>query len=419
MKAILFLFLFFIGASVSSQEEIVYDVKIKGIKKTKESFVKKILATKNGQRLDSLVLQEDIIRLKRLPAITHAYFQVFYSHENLYNVFIHIEENKTVIPVVNFWTSTNQQFSYKLGLFDYNFLGRNITFGGFYQNNGFDTYAFSIRTPNLFSKRFGLAFNFMDWKSEEPLYFNNSSANYMYNNISYEVMGLYEINFKNTLNFGLNFFNEKYRYLTGATDPSIPQNLDLQKTLVKLVYMYDSLDYYYQYIQGYRSILYTQFVTSNNEFQDDFFIAWNDFFYYKRIGQKGNWANRLRMGLSSNQETPFAPFALDNNINLRGVGILVDRGTGSMVLNSEYRHTLIEKNWFVLQGNVFVDAGTWRNPGGKLNDFFQSENVRVFSGVGLRFIHKKIYNAIFRIDYGYGITENESRGIVFGIGQYF
>ncbi|MDT7830816.1 outer membrane protein assembly factor [Flavobacteriaceae bacterium S356] len=418
-KFLFFLTMLFVMTSVFSQEKKVYDVKIKGANKTKISFIKKILTTKNGRTLDSLVLDEDIVRLKRLPAISHAYYQVFYSHDELYNVFIYLEENKTVIPLVNFWTSTNQQFSYKLGLFDYNFLGRNIAFGGFYQNNGFDTYALNFGAPNLFSKRFGLAFNYQDWKSEEPLYFNNLSANYMYNNISYEVLGLYEVNFKNTLNFGLNFFSEKYKYLSGATDPSVPQNLDLDKILLKLVYMYDNLDYYYQYVDGFKSILYTQYVTSNNNFQDKFFIAWNDFFYYKRVGDRGNWANRLRMGLSSNQETPFAPFALDNNVNLRGVGILVDRGTGSVVLNSEYRYTLIEKNWFVLQGNAFIDAGTWRTPGGKLNDFFQSENIRIFSGVGLRFIHKKIYNAIFRIDYGYGITRNESKGIVFGIGQYF
>jgi hypothetical protein len=37
----------------------------------------------------------------------------------------------------------------------------------------------------------------------------------------------------------------------------------------------------------------------------------------------------------------------------------------------------------------------------------------------LRFIHKKIFNAIFRIDYGFGLTQGSSRGIVFGIGQYF
>jgi hypothetical protein len=66
-----------------------------------------------------------------------------------------------------------------------------------------------------------------------------------------------------------------------------------------------------------------------------------------------------------------------------------------------------------------MDGGTWRNPGGDFGDFSESENLRVYPGVGLRFMHKRIFNAIFRIDYGYGITKNSANGIVFGIGQYF
>ena len=126
--------------------------------------------------------------------------------------------------------------------------------------------------------------------------------------------------------------------------------------------------------------------------------------------------------MSSNEKTPFAPFALDNNVNLRGVGILVDRGTGSFVWNTEYRHTVYDKKWLAIQTNVFTDFGAWRNPGGKLNDFFKKENVHIFSGIGLRFISKKIYNATFRIDYGFRILDKEKGskgGLVFGIGQYF
>ena len=32
---------------------------------------------------------------------------------------------------------------------------------------------------------------------------------------------------------------------------------------------------------------------------------------------------------------------------------------------------------------------------------------------------RSIFNAVFRLDYGIGTGENASRGIVFGIGQYF
>ena len=330
-----------------------------------------------------------------------------------------MEENFTIIPDLNFWTTTNKRFAYKIGLYDYNFLGKNITFGGFYQYNGFDSYGINFKAPNLFSRNWGLAINHQNWTSEEPLFFNNQTANYKYNNVSIEALALYQINFKNEINFGINFFTEKYEYLFGATDASIPQNLNVNKVLFKFVYSYDNLDYFYQYINGFKSVLQTQYVSSKNDFQENFLIAWNDFFYFRRIGERGNWANRMRFGLSSNQDSPFAPFTLDNNINLRGVGILVDRGTGSIVLNSEYRYSFVDEKNFAVQSNFFVDAGSWRNPGKSLGDFLTEKNIRVFTGVGLRFISKKIYNATFRIDYGIGLTKNSAQGFVFGIGQYF
>ena len=425
MKFRTFLFFLLIPTFVLSQEKQIAEIKIKGTKKTKTDFIKSLLSTKEGQPLDSIALDNDIILLKRLPAISYAYYQVLYSHKDLYNVFIYVEENFTILPEVNLWTTTNNQFSYKLGIYDYNFLGRNIAFGGFYQNNGFDSYAVNFKAPNLFSNKWGLAVNHQNWKSEEPLYFNDESANYLYNNISFEVLGLYQINFKNQINFGVNLFKEKYQYLFGNIDfttTEIPETLDLNKALLKLVYTYDSLDYYYQYVNGFKSQLYVQYVLTENDFQNEFYIFWNDFFFYKRVGEKGNWANRLRFGLSSNENTPFAPFALDNNVNLRGVGILVDRGTGSIVLNSEFRHTIYDKDWLAIQTNIFSDFGSWRNPGGKLNDFVKEKNIRIYSGIGLRFISKKIYNATFRIDYGFSVLNQKGQskgGLVFGIGQYF
>ncbi|MHB0754762.1 BamA/TamA family outer membrane protein [Polaribacter sp. M15] len=404
---------------------MVNSITIKGANKTKVSLIKSLLITRVDQPLDSITLKNDIILLKRLPAISHAHYQVYHSHKNNYNIFIYVKEHHTIIPEINLWTTTNNVFSYKLGLYDYNFLGNNITLGGFYQFNGFDTYAINFRAPNLFSKKWGLAVNHQNWKSEEPLYFNEVSANYLYNNISFEALGLYQINLKNTINFGVNLFKEKYQFLSGNidfTNSSVPKTLSLNKALLKLVYSYNNLEYNYQYVSGFKSILYAQYVITKNNFQNDFYIFWNDFFYFKRIRENGNWANRLRFGLSANENSPFAPFALDNNINLRGVGILVDRGTGTIVLNSEYRHTIYDKAGIAIQTNVFSDFGSWRNPGGQLNDFVQEDNIRIYSGFGLRFISKKIYNATFRVDYGFSILNtkaNSKGGFVFGIGQYF
>ena len=103
------------------QEKMIYDIKIRGAKKTKASFVKKVLESKSGKVLDSLALKKDIARLRRLPAISHAYFQVFHSHDNLYNVFINIEENFTIIPFANFYTTNDNEFAYRVGVNEFNF----------------------------------------------------------------------------------------------------------------------------------------------------------------------------------------------------------------------------------------------------------------------------------------------------------
>lgn len=400
-----------------SQEKIVHDLKIQGNKKLKTSFIKKISSIKQGVALDSLVIEQDILRLKRLPSVSYAYYQVFKSEGNQYNVFYNIEENFTLIPSLNIYTTNDDEFAFRIGLQEFNLFGRNIALGGFYQKDVYSSVALNFRAPYLFSNRFGLAVNIQDLTTQEPIFFDDATEDYRYDNDSFEVLGLYKINFKNRVELGLNYFTEAYNII-GDNINNRPE-IKVNKWLTKFIYEYNSLDYFYQYISGFRSQFNFQYVTSGNEEILDFFIGWNDFFYFKRIGKRGNWANRLRMGLSTNNKTPFAPFSVDNNINLRGVGNVIDRGTGVVVLNTEYRHTFCEKEWFVLQGNAFIDSGTWRNPGGDFRDFSRSKNMRVYPGLGLRFTHKKIFNAIFRIDYGIGITPGATQGLVFGIGQYF
>jgi outer membrane protein assembly factor BamA len=414
-----FILFSFLSLFSFAQDKMVYDLKIQGNKKLKTSFIKNISNVKAGVVLDSAVIEQDILRLKHLPSVSHAYYQVFLSEENQYNVFYNIEENFTLIPYANVFTTNDDEFAYRLGLNEFNLFGRNIALGGFYQKDIYDSYAINFRAPYLFSNRLGLAINYQDLTTLEPVFFDNSSSDYKYNNKSYEVLGLYQFDFRNRIDLGLNYFTEDYQYRSGATNPNVPLELNVHKWLVKGIYQHNRLDYYFQYVSGFKSQFNFQYVTSTNDALPDFFIGWNDFFLFKRVGEKGNWANRLRLGLSTNDETPFAPFSVDNNVNIRGVGNIIDRGTGVIVFNTEYRYTLYEKNWFVLQGNAFIDSGTWRNPGGDFGDFGDSQNIRVHPGLGLRFIHKKIYNAIFRIDYGHGITEDTTKGFVFGIGQYF
>ncbi|MFT5750638.1 MAG: outer membrane protein assembly factor BamA [Flavobacteriales bacterium] len=415
----LILVLVFFANQSYGQEARVLDLKVQGNKRLKTSFVRLISELKPGAVLDSAIIEQDIIRLKRLPSVSHAYYQVFESEPNVFNVFYTIQENFTLIPQLNVYTTNNDEFAYRVGLYEYNTLGRSVAFGGFYQKDIYDSYGVNVRAPFLFNNKVGIALNFQDLTTQEPVFLDEGVANYKYNNTSFEVLGLYAFNFKHRVELGVTFFNEDYSFLTGATNPSIPQDFNIDKELYKAIYEYNGLDYSYQFTSGFKSTFNFQYVISSDATLPDFLIGWNDFQYFARVGDFGNWASRLRLGLASNRDSPFAPFSVDNNLNIRGVGNTIDRGTGAIVLNTEYRHTVYEKDWFILQANAFIDGGTWRNPGGDFGDFSDDQNLRIYPGIGVRFIHKQIFNATFRVDYGYGITPGATSGLVFGIGQYF
>jgi outer membrane protein assembly factor BamA len=402
-----------------SQEQRITAVAIIGANKTKESFLKKVISVTKNQALDSIAIASDIRFLIRLPSVSNASYKVT-PNENGYNVAYTIEENFTIIPYFNIYTSNNSEVAYRIGISEYNFLGRNMVVGGFYQKDIYDSYRISIKAPYLFSKKFGLGLSYQNFTSLEPVFFTQGTVDFKYNNTSYEFLAMYELNGKNRFSTGVNFFTEDYKYQPKEGDVAPPiSNLIEEKVLYKLIYQYDDLNYNYHYVSGFKNIFNFQYVTSEtNVSSPNFLIGWNDFLFYKRHKTRGNFACRLRLGLATNNNSPFAPFSLDNNVNIRGVGNVIDRGTGSIVLNTEYRYSILDKPAFCIQGNAFIDTGSWRNPGGNLDDFVSHKNIVVFSGLGLRFIHKRIANAVFRIDYGIGVTE-KTHGLVFGIGQYF
>lgn len=417
MRIVIYILLFSFSFSFS-QEIIVDSISFEGTKRMNEKFLIELILTKKGTVLDSLQLQNDVTLMNRLNGVSQSEYKIVMISPQSAKVNYIIKENFSLIPNLQLWT-TDDVAAYKVGLYEYNFLGRNMTIGGFYQYNAFSSFGINFAAPQLFNARYGMELNIQKWASKEPVTINDEKANYQYENMAFEVLGVHQINFKNRIKLGFNLFNEKYQYIDGATDVNVPQTLDVNKQMAKFLYSYDDVTFNYYLWDGIRNNLYVQYVISDNSFQNKFLIAWNDFLYYKKVNSNDNWATRLRVGLSSNDKSPFSPFSVDNNLNIRGVGNLIDRGTGTFVLNTEYRKTLYEKNWFVLQGNAFVDMGSWRNPGGSLSDFVDSKNVKVYPGLGVRFIHKTIFNAIFRLDYGYGISSNASRGFVFGIGQYF
>lgn len=416
-KVIFFLFVL-PSLNLNSQTKIVENIEWNGQERMNIKFMNSFIETKIGDILDSVKIERDISALTRLNGISNVNYNV--STKNIgYEITFTLIENLSLVPSASLWTTDEAAAAFRIGIYDNNLSGKNATLGGFYQYNRASSFGLFFSAPFLFSPNLGIESSFQRAASIEPIFVLDTPARYQYTITGIEVLGVYSIDYQNSMKLGINVFEEKYQYVSGDINNDVPQLLELNKILFKSNYIYDNLKYNFYLVTGFKSTFFGQYVITPNDINNNFIIAWNDFSFFKRIGKKGNWASRLRVGLSSNDDSPFAPFALDNNLNIRGVGNIVDRGTGTIVFNTEYRMTLYEKKWFVLQGNAFLDSGSWRKPGGYFGDFVDIDNIKVYPGIGLRFIHKTIFNATIRIDYGFGITPNSTNGIVFGIGQYF
>lgn len=266
----------------------------------------------------------------------------------------------------------------------------------------------------------GLAANVQQIHLREPLFFETTTVSYNYSLLSYELLGLQQLHRQHRIEYGINYFTESFNYHSGVTNNETPGNFIVSKMAYKLNYEFAKLKYDYYLLSGIKNTLHAQRIVAFNQEIAPFLIAQNDFIFYKKYGAKSNWATRFQLGIAQNSSSAFAPFLVDNNLNIRGVGNKVARNTASLVLNSEYRQTIYQKKWFVIQSTIFIDAGTFRTPGGNFNDFSDQNNVHVFSGTGLRFIHQKIYNAILRFDVAKGLTNpNNQWDWVIGIGQFF
>lgn len=414
-NALTFLFLIMLGIRLFAQPPIITEIAFSGITRTQPAYLSTFIQSKVGDKLDSIQLEEDRKILANLEILGNASYLVTADTSGCKITFDCIELY-SLIPIFNFG-GIQDNLWFLIGGTDVNLLGKGHKTYIYYQYYDRHSIAAHLSLDWLKGSPWGVNVNMIKWSTLEPLFFEGGTVSYNYDNYTIGLEGIFHFNYFDKITFGAGAFREEYNAVSELVSNS-PASAVTNKTIFKLIWNSNHTYSSYFYLDGFSNTFTSEAVYSLDG-DPDFYIAFNDFRWYRRFSERGNWASRARVGFSTNQNSPFAPFVLDSYINIRGVGNRVDRGTGSLVINSEYRQSIIDQNRFAIQAVGFVDVGTWRTPGGTLNDFIQQKNVKAFAGVGCRIIHKKIYNAIFRIDYGFDLNKDSKRGFVMGIGQYF
>jgi len=408
--------------AVASAQDTVRSIVFEGLKRTQPAVLFRFVESEPGTLADSLTIAEDAQRLQNLPFLS----QVQPRLDSGGVLCFVVEEAWTQFPLANFGGVRGNVWV-QLGYTDANLLGRGLQLSAFGQlNDGRPGGQLYLRVPYLGRSRWGTTLSMVHLASTEPLYFDNQFDDqpvfYNYDNLSLGATALFARKHNETWELGATYFVERYRKdqrHEGLMTPG-PAQARIPKLLFKASHQMGVVNRYAHQFQGWDLTQYAQTICDLPD-RSWFYIYWADARWFQRLGssQRLNLAMRMRAGLSTNLSTPFAPFVLDSHVNLRGSGNRVDRGTGVLTWNVELRQTFWEPWRIALQGVAFSDMGSWRQPGGQLNDLLQPDNIQQFVGLGMRLVLKPANNAVLRADYGVDLFSPDQRGLVLGLGQYF
>lgn len=394
-------------------------VNFEGLTRTKPDFLNELLNLKVGGEMDVALLEKDLQILKNLSPIASAEIQVDTTLTGV-KLLYRISERKTALPIINFGGITGNVW-FSLGAIDNNFTGQGDLALAYYQNNnGRHTGELFYRRPRFSKSRWGGSVSVRSWASLEPLFFEEGTVQYLYDNNGLGLTAIWNQNIHNQIEFGATYFKEVYRQ--DAQQEVIPTpgpvRFSLSKVLSKIQLSKQHLRHHFFYLTGYEFFSRYQVVHSLNG---------DPLFNSLRLQAKAFWRPRPKLNLairtvfaiSTNDDSPFAPFVADSHVNLRGVGNRIDRGTAQAVLNVELRYTLRQSKIWSSQAVLYSDAGTWRSPGGKLSNLVDRDKFRHFVGAGFRLHYQKFFGAILRLDYGFDVYAPQQNGAVIGLNQYF
>jgi outer membrane protein assembly factor BamA len=389
--------------------------QFEGLKRTKASYLLKFMDWDKHVPTDSLSIANGLQRIRNTRFFNEVDSRLEVKNGDTIVVF-KCQEIFTVLPIVEGGASEGNKWI-RLGVEDENGLGKGIRTIAFYQYNDRHSYLLKQFYPLLY-KKWGLNYLLKNWSILEPIAINDVPMVYNYINWDAEFLVQYSFDInRHNVEAGIGYMNEIFELPVGDDMHKMQEMENYKRYLVKANHYLNFEDHNTIYVKGWSSKTYllgSYFLDSKTVFSS--FL--NESKYFKRLSKKGNLAFRSRIGISSNVNTYLAPFVLDNYYNIRGIGNRIERGTASVTLNAEYRQTVWENRSFAIQIVGFTDMGAIRPSGDRLSALAVSENIKVFSGMGSRFIYKKAYDCDLRIDYGMGI-HGGGRGFVLGLGQYF
>ena len=423
MRALLsFLFALSICSSYASS---VDNISFKGLTLTKESYLRKLISLHKGDEFEQKYLDEDIFLLRNLNLFFSADGEVTEIDSSKVGIVFIIREANYFYPIFSI-SGFKNQLKIQAGANHINFLGKAQSFGALYQY--YDRHSFSIfhSAKRHANNRTGHVMALSKNSTVEPLYFPSDPISmadtvsfFDFNNYSASLAGTYWLKQYLNLGVGGSLMFENYHQRDDAFLNYSIMDFSFYKHQVHASLTLSKIENTYERKQGALCMVYGEWINTYSENAPSFMKLLVECGWHKLVGERGNLNNRAQFGIATNNYSPFAPFVLDGFINVRGIGNRVERGTASLVLNTEYRHTVWKHKYVTFQAAGFIDYGTLRQPGDSFDDFLSRDEQHIYTGIGIRAHLNVFYKTSLRLDYSVNPTDVTQRGFTFGFGQFF
>lgn len=401
----------------------VDSIAFEGLDRTAPSYVHRVLNTRVGDPADSARTARDVERLEGMEVIERASAMHRISDPGpRCTLVFSVVERPTRLPYVQIGGVSGNPW-FQLGGIDTHWLGRGYHLGTYYRYDDLHSVGVHQVLPDVLGGGWGLTYAIDRLATREPAYIGTSTVPYEVRRLSLEALVRYDLvpgrrtGRATALELGGGYLNERYTRVERRQTVG-PRDVRFDKYLLKGRLRHRRLEYLGPELRGFSSVTKLQTVKTGDQ-PFDYWKVLEILRAYARPTNGINWAVRLRLGLATNERSPFVPFVLDNYVNVRGSGNSVARGTAELTVNLEHRQILADLPWGAVQGVGFIDASGWR-PGGKgLASLLERENAVIFVGTGVRFHLFRPVPLILRFDYGINPQSPTEHGPVIGIGQYF
>lgn len=398
--------------------QTVESIQFEGLTRTDPDYLKALIDSKVGEPVDSVTLEKDTQLLRNLNLFFSVEHSTKPTESGNYVIIFTIEEAVYLYPTI-IASGFQNQFKLQAGVNQINFLGRAQSIGVLYQYYDRHSLSFYYNAPRHSNGKTGHELALARYATVEPLYFPDTVSNFNFDNYSASLGGFYWPGKKFRLGLGGTYMWEKYAQIDDADIGMQQKIFTFNKYQIRFRADYMGINQHFEFVEGFSSAFFTETIQTEGVPEASFFKATNELKYFSRIGKRGNLGFRNRIGISTNNNSPFAPFVLDGFINIRGIGNRVERGTAEIILSAEYRYSIFQHKYFIAQLAGFGDYGALREPGGDFGTLFNGPETNLFLGGGIRLHSRFIYKILLRVDYSINPTDLKKGGFTFGLGQYF